>query len=693
MRTASMLVFTAADSTESNRPEPRLGLVRATRAAEYFDVRGLLELLVDRVRGGVQYGAVQYVALLNDDIQKQLKLKRNALHATAFIGQAQKQQLLDLGHRLDTLSPGQKVPAEWLDELSLPLPAWPERNMPGALLLAEHVFSGKSARRTKDLVGLTALVLDLDLHKVLNLVRQEGQDDPLGLVAVACLAHQNKKDGDARFPHQAVTWEKAGPGRPKRSAPHDPTYDRTHPLAGKTLYEVAAGRWRAKPSVISELCRSEMLNDPGLATTWSSDPYTLKFVARYLLDLLTDSGLQPTCVTLSGRGLHLRWRFSEWIPSAASPRWELMQRMLHWLLRSAGSDSNVSTDRARALRVPGTMNARSGTRSERFRAIPGSPFSDVLRGPWLLEDLADSLFSKTRHECRALMADWRDRQSKQAQLALDAVPEKLRKNTAPGMQSMNKRRLKALKGLAERRGGITEGARQTFLWVASCLIRSAIPRAHRQAVMMDYVDCLASPLPSRELRPLYSRLNALDEARNYRLSNRLLCESLDITAAELRQFPELAPPVEVCGAWTRTSRQQALIALLQAGTETRVIEKIMNYRPGTVHVLTCRLYAAGTLKKLQVRLARLAWRQLSRGPAPGSFAFAQWRRRVVTAATEGIDLMRWFSAVLRTPRSPPISPQDKRLQQVLEKMIRSLTSSITQACSLMEKENDAAHAC
>ncbi|WP_329099952.1 hypothetical protein [Pseudomonas aeruginosa] len=95
-----MLVY---KSPASGRAEPRLALVRPARAAEFFDVRGLIEMLVDRVRGGVRYGGVQYVALLNDDVQQQLRLKRNALHATAFIGQNQRQQLLQLGEKLDLL--------------------------------------------------------------------------------------------------------------------------------------------------------------------------------------------------------------------------------------------------------------------------------------------------------------------------------------------------------------------------------------------------------------------------------------------------------------------------------------------------------------------------------------------------------------------------------------------------------------
>lgn len=683
MRTASMLVY---KSPSSGRAEPRLALVRPARAAEFFDVRGLIEMLVDRVRGGVRYGGVQYVALLNEDVQQQLRLKRNALHATAFIGQNQRQQLLQLGDKLDFLPPDHAIPKEWLEDLTLPLPAWPERNMPGALLLAEHAFAGKGTRRARDVIGLTALAIDLDIHKLLQ-GSLESQDDPLGIAAVAAMGYLNQRGDAAALPHEAIVWERSKGGRPRKPMAHEPAYDRTHPLAGKPLYEAAAGRWKALPTERSEAALCQLRNDRAALSILQCDPYVQAFIARYLLELLDTCGLSPTCVTLSGRGLHLRWRLSEWVPANAAPRWELMQRMLHWLLRWAGSDPNVSTDRARAFRVPGTMNARSGTRSQRYRAVPGSPFADVLRDPWLFEDLADVLFSKTRHECRALMDAWRERKARQAQLALEQGPDRLVRNTAAGMRVMNRRRLEALKSLALARGGVVEGYRQTFLWMTSCLIRSALPPQVRHKVFDDYVCCLAKPLPAREVRQLHARLNAPNEPRNYRISNRLICETLAITQEELQQFPALSPAEPDVGTWKRVSRQEALKALLQAGIATRIIEKIMQYKPGTVHVLTSRLYAKGVLSKARLRLARLRWQAAAKSPSQRSISFLTWRRITYAVAGVGLDLMRLIANAVQVPRSPPIVADDKRLQKVLERVTKALANSMEQAVGLMERRN------
>lgn len=515
----------------------------------------------------------------------------------------------------------------------------------------------------------------------------DSQDDPLGIAAVAAMAYLNQRGDAAALPNEAVVWERSKGGRPRKPMAHEPAYDRTHPLAGKPLYEAASGRWKALPTEIAESALGQLRRDRAALAILQCDPYVQGFIARYLLDLLSACGLPPTCVTLSGRGLHLRWRLSEWVPANAAPRWELMQRMLHWLLRWAGSDPNVSTDRARAFRVPGTMNARSGTRARRYRAVPGSPYVDVLRDPWLFEDLADVLFSKTRHECRALMDAWRERKARQAQLALEQGPDRLVRNTASGMRVMNRRRLEALKSLALVRGGVVEGYRQTFLWMTSCLIRSALPPQVRHTVFDDYVCCLAKPLPAREVRQLHARLNAPTESRNYRISNRLICETLAITREELQQFPELSPTEPEVGSWKRVSRQEALKALLQTGTATRIIEKIMQYKPGTVHVLTSRLYAKGVLSKARLRLARLRWQAAAKTPSRRSISYLTWRRITLAVAGVGMDLMRWIANAVQAPRSPPIVADDKRLQKVLERVTKALANSMEQASGLMERRN------
>lgn len=68
----------------------------------------------------------------------------------------------------------------------------------------------------------------------------------------------------------------------------------------------------------------------------------------------------PSYVINSGRGMYLLWRINEHVN--AQPRWEKVQRYLHSQLHNFGADRAVVTDTARVLRIPGSINSKSGSR-------------------------------------------------------------------------------------------------------------------------------------------------------------------------------------------------------------------------------------------------------------------------------------------------------------------------------------------
>lgn len=74
---------------------------------------------------------------------------------------------------------------------------------------------------------------------------------------------------------------------------------------------------------------------------------------------------RPTYIVDSGRGLYLLWRINE--DRNAFPRWKKVQKYLHETLKDLGSDCSVVEDTARVLRVPGSINSKSGTRVEIIR--------------------------------------------------------------------------------------------------------------------------------------------------------------------------------------------------------------------------------------------------------------------------------------------------------------------------------------
>lgn len=67
----------------------------------------------------------------------------------------------------------------------------------------------------------------------------------------------------------------------------------------------------------------------------------------------------PSYVVNSGRGMYLLWRIDEHIN--AQPRWEKVQAFLNSQLIEFGADRAVVTDTARVLRIPGSINSKSGS--------------------------------------------------------------------------------------------------------------------------------------------------------------------------------------------------------------------------------------------------------------------------------------------------------------------------------------------
>lgn len=85
-----------------------------------------------------------------------------------------------------------------------------------------------------------------------------------------------------------------------------------------------------------------------------------KTEAFYMLYYLADGGEIPTpsMVVDSGRGLHVYWRI-EHAPMGAVLTWQAMQDYLYKQLKHLGADPQ-STDSARLLRLPGTINSKNG---------------------------------------------------------------------------------------------------------------------------------------------------------------------------------------------------------------------------------------------------------------------------------------------------------------------------------------------
>ena len=95
------------------------------------------------------------------------------------------------------------------------------------------------------------------------------------------------------------------------------------------------------------------------------DTYNTKFTKTQILMNLEDNYFnrsipRPSLIIDSGRGLTLGWTI-ERVPYMALPLWKSIQEYLYSQLKEFGADRKA-LDATRVLRVPGSINSKSGTR-------------------------------------------------------------------------------------------------------------------------------------------------------------------------------------------------------------------------------------------------------------------------------------------------------------------------------------------
>jgi hypothetical protein len=88
-----------------------------------------------------------------------------------------------------------------------------------------------------------------------------------------------------------------------------------------------------------------------------------KTIWNRVLEVLKAEGIpRPNIAVFSGRGIQLYWIYLEGLPATALPRWRAVQEHLAKKLSVFGPDLGA-LDAARVLRLPGTVNTKSGLRA------------------------------------------------------------------------------------------------------------------------------------------------------------------------------------------------------------------------------------------------------------------------------------------------------------------------------------------
>jgi len=232
---------------------------------------------------------------------------------------------------------------------------------------------------------------------------------------------------------------------------------------------------------------------------------------------------QPQAVIFTGRGLQLVWALGV-LPAACLPRWRAVQRGLAQLLLEFGADMAAS-DAARVLRLPGTINSKSG-RLAAFLELDLEQRTDF-------ELLAAAILPVSREKLR---------RSKITQRALCGS-----RSFGPGVRAANARTiLSDMERLIWYRWGgrVPEGQRNTCLFAYGCFLVHVTGRQHLEAKLQDFASSVTD-LPQDEVARIAFSISAKVQAtsKGYRFSNWGAASFLGVTVreAEAAGLQELLP--------------------------------------------------------------------------------------------------------------------------------------------------------
>ena len=171
----------------------------------------------------------------------------------------------------------------------------------------------------------------------------------------------------------------------------------------------------------------------------------------------------PSYIVYSGNGYQLKWVLDAYLPRRAVVRWSLVEKRLVELFRELGADPSA-TDASRIFRAIGSINPKTGRKVE--VAYHKGKSLDTATG-CSFEELAAALpFPRAEIEKK------RKSQAERAALKLVEKPDytATRKDArrAPSFMDLAWNRLEDLRFLAELRGGIKPGMRNTYLLLAVC---------------------------------------------------------------------------------------------------------------------------------------------------------------------------------------------------------------------------------
>lgn len=251
-------------------------------------------------------------------------------------------------------------------------------------------------------------------------------------------------------------------------------------------------------------------------------------LASDLMDKAAFNGLPlPSYIISSGRGLYLKWLFTDAVSAVNLVRWNALQNTLISLYHAIGADM-AARDASRVLRVVGSTNSSAGGASVGPVWVGGQRYSfddlsHAAAGVDLPEIKISTAIEIRKHQARIKKLEQAD-PTTAVELAMQrrAVVDHLNNYatqrepfmlTGMGLQQLNWRRFVDLRDLSIARGGVQRGSRDlTLFWMGVFLAHSGIVTADNFEAEMSE---LSSGFPGSDFKPMQdgSLSTLLDKVR------------------------------------------------------------------------------------------------------------------------------------------------------------------------------------
>ena len=324
--------------------------------------------------------------------------------------------------------------------------------------------------------------------------------------------------------------------------------------------------------------------DPAIA---GATPHEALTVA---LELLSRANFPtPTTAVFTGRGLALYWRHSH-LPAKAASRWRACLKELRTLLAPLCPDPAVS-DPSRVMRLPGTINSRSGEYA-RLLLTPGEGYE--------FEALSSALLPQRRHVIR--------RRKAQADVENVRAPRAARssRRSVLNQHTLRRKKFEDLERLLRHRypeGVLPAGHRDHWMFAVSTLLAFMVPFDRLAGVLVQLAARVALWSEEETLARMQATLKRASRAAagqkdrrgdrevdpRYNPSRAWFIDLLGITEEEMRDA-DLRILVSPKVARERAAARQAGLRRRKGAVDRQTYER----RAGERRLRAAALHEAGT---------------------------------------------------------------------------------------------------